>query len=73
MPQVDHSNGADIALDYMGIPLRAWTGVVSPATQGPSPGKMQARIRMDALDDALGQIQELRERLSRLEGDRSRD
>ncbi|MFF4830287.1 GntR family transcriptional regulator [Streptomyces sp. NPDC001315] len=44
---------------------------------GPSPEEMQARVRMDvladALEDALGQIQELRERLDRLEDKHTRD
>lgn len=44
---------------------------------GPSPEEMQTRVRMDALadalEDALGQIQELRERLDRLEGNHPGD
>lgn len=44
---------------------------------GPSPEEMQARVRMDvladALEDALAQIQELRERLDRLEGQHTQD
>ncbi|MHB9858955.1 hypothetical protein [Streptomyces sp. YIM S03343] len=44
---------------------------------GPSPEEMQARMRMDvladALEDALGQIQELRERLDHLGGKHTHD
>ena len=44
---------------------------------GPSPEEMQARLRMDTLadtlEDALDQIQELCDRLDRLEGQHSRN
>lgn len=57
-------------------PAQATTGTLEAFT-GPSSEEMQARIRMDALadalEDALGQIQELRERLDRIEGDHPQD
>ncbi|WP_394813651.1 GntR family transcriptional regulator [Streptomyces hazeniae] len=47
------------------------------AFTGPSPEEAQDHIRMDALadalEDAIGQIQELRERLDRLEGGHRQD
>jgi hypothetical protein len=57
-------------------PAQGTPGTLEAFT-GPSPEEMQARTRMDALadalEDALGQIQELRERLDRIDGDRPRD
>ncbi|EST23520.1 hypothetical protein N566_25700 [Streptomycetaceae bacterium MP113-05] len=57
-------------------PAQGTPGTLEAFT-GPSPEEMQARIRIDvladALEDALGQIQELRERLDRIEGDHPQD
>jgi DNA-binding GntR family transcriptional regulator len=57
-------------------PAQGTPGALEAFT-GPSPEEMQARTRMgalaDALEDAFGQIQELRERLDRIEGGRPRD
>ena len=57
-------------------PAQGTPGALEAFT-GPSPEEMQARIRIDvlaeALEDALGQIQELRERLDRIEGGHPQD
>ncbi|MCM2579004.1 GntR family transcriptional regulator [Streptomyces meridianus] len=57
-------------------PAQGTPGTLEAFT-GPSPEEMQARTRMDApadaLEDALGRIQELRERLDRIEGGHPQD
>lgn len=57
-------------------PGQAAPGTIEIFT-GLSPEEMQARVRIDvladALEDALAQIQELRDRLDRLEGKHTRD